>query len=253
VSDATKVIDFAALAAPFKPEQIEWRVGSTNADKTKGMALGFIDSRTVMNRLDQVCGPENWSLRFSHADTERTVCEIGIRINGEFVWKADGCGDTDVEAEKGAMSTAIKRAAVHWGIGRYLYDLPVAWVQIQQYGRSYKIADLEMDKLRGSLKQTTVQKPNFEPGVFWKKPKLTITLPSKLVPTDDNGPSDEALIYIADKINAGIERAPTRELLAKLQDDNKQWFARLPQESVNAITENFVIRAQQFETIEGKK
>ena len=35
-----------------------------------------------------------------------------------------------MEAEKGRISDAFKRAAVHWGVGRYLYNLPNVWVPL---------------------------------------------------------------------------------------------------------------------------
>jgi hypothetical protein len=128
------------LAAPFPPELVSWRVGSTTQDKKKGMALAFIDARDVMNRLDEVVGPENWQDRYPHAGA-KTVCEIDIWCEGRgWVTKADGAGDTDVEKEKGSLSDAFKRAAVRWGIGRYLYDLPSPWVELEPAGRSFKIS-----------------------------------------------------------------------------------------------------------------
>jgi hypothetical protein len=48
--------------------------------------------------------------------------------------KADGAGDTDVEPEKGALSDAFKRAAVRWGIGRYLYGIGPVWVSLEPEG-----------------------------------------------------------------------------------------------------------------------
>src|SRR5690606_21618622 len=122
---------FRALAAPFPPDRVSWRVGSTTSDKSRGMALAYIDARDVMDRLDEVVGPGNWQCRYPHANG-KTVCEIGINVAAgmaqvvdghastveRWVWKADGAGDTDVEAEKGAGSDAFKRAAVRWGIGR---------------------------------------------------------------------------------------------------------------------------------------
>lgn len=159
------------LKAPFPPDRVSWRVGSTNADKTQGMALAYIDSRDVQDRLDEVCGVENWQCRYPHAD-KKTVCEIGIVINGACVWKADGAGDSDVEAEKGALSDAFKRAAVKWGVGRYLYDIESPWVKIVQKGRSYVIDKSELPRLQkllpGSKAQTaTVEqpKPKSAPGV----------------------------------------------------------------------------------------
>lgn len=141
---------FNALVAPFPKDFIEWRVGSTNQDRSKGMALPYIDARAVMDRLDSVVGPGNWQDRYPHANG-KTVCEIGILIERdsgpEWIWKSDGAGDTDFEAEKGALSDAFKRAAVRWGIGRYLYDLPTKWVEIEQRGKSYFIKQTEFGKL----------------------------------------------------------------------------------------------------------
>ena len=146
---------FDAIEAPFSPERISWRVGSTTNDKKRGMALAYIDARDVMERLDIVVGPHNWQCRYPHA-TGKTVCEIGIRLTMpdgmvEWVWKADGAGDTDFEAEKGALSDAFKRAAVRWGIGRYLYDIEAKWVEIEPAGKSFKIKESEVPKLRALL------------------------------------------------------------------------------------------------------
>lgn len=139
-----------ALFSPFPPNQVEWRVGSTTQDKSKGMALAYIDARAVMDRLDAVCGIDGWQNRYTHTQT-KTVCEIGIRVGGDWIWKSDGAGDTDVEAEKGALSDAFKRAAVRWGVGRYLYDLKAVWVDLEPAGKSHRIKKSEMDRLDSSV------------------------------------------------------------------------------------------------------
>jgi hypothetical protein len=145
---------FENLAAPFDADQVSWRVGSTNNDKTKGLALAYLDARDVMDRLDLICGPAGWQCRYSHANG-KTVCDIGIKCGEEWVWKADGAGDTDVEAEKGALSDAFKRSAVRWGIGRYLYGLGNTWVELEPAGRSYKIKADQYAKLRTTLTKHT--------------------------------------------------------------------------------------------------
>lgn len=144
------------LKKPFDPAAISWRVGSTTKDKTKGMALAYIDARDVQDRLDEVCGVDGWQCRYVPMHDKKTVCEVGIRINSEWIWKADGAGDSDVEAEKGALSDAFKRAAVRWGIGRYLYDLESPWVECDTYeknGQTYVkgIKAGEFAKLRAVL------------------------------------------------------------------------------------------------------
>jgi hypothetical protein len=146
---------FSALKAPFDPSLVSWRVGSMNKEKTKGMALAYIDARDVMERLDTVVGPENWQCRYPHANG-KTVCAIGIKIGDEWIWKEDGAGDSDIEAEKGALSDAFKRAAVRWGIGRYLYDIASPWVEVDQWKH---IKDSEMLRLERLLAQASGLKP----------------------------------------------------------------------------------------------
>lgn len=143
-------MDFDKLRAPFPPERVSWRVGSTNKEKTKGMALAFIDARDVMQRLDEVCTPAGWQCRYPHANG-KTVCEVGIKVGDEWIWKADGAGDTDYEAEKGALSDAFKRAAVRYGVGRYLYDVDAPWVDVEPAGKSFKIKEHEYRRLRRLL------------------------------------------------------------------------------------------------------
>lgn len=128
---------FADLAAEFPREAVSWRAQSLTKDGDKAMALAYIDARDVMDRLDSVCGPENWQDRYEFHGP-RTVCYLSIRIGEEWVTKADGAGDSDVEAEKGAISDALKRAAVKWGIGRYLYSLDAPWVPCESYERNGK-------------------------------------------------------------------------------------------------------------------
>jgi hypothetical protein len=128
---------YLKLKRPFDVKVISWRVGATNGDKTSGIALAYIDARDVMQRLDDVFGLD-WQCKYSHAD-KKTICDIGIKVDGEWIWRSGGAGDTDVEAEKGAISDAFKRAAVLFGIGRYLYSLPNKWVPIKAHGKSYAL------------------------------------------------------------------------------------------------------------------
>lgn len=138
---------FTALRLPFAPDRVGWRVGPTTKDKSRGLALCYIDARDVADRLDEVCTPAGWQNHYSHANG-KTVCDVGILCGEQWIWKADGAGDTDMEAEKGALSAAFKRSACRWGVGRYLYDVESPWVELDQY---QKIKPEEMARLRGIL------------------------------------------------------------------------------------------------------
>ncbi len=152
-------MNLADLKKPFIPTAINFRVGATNSDKTKGIALAYLDARNVMERLDEVCGIAGWQCRYPFMG----CCDIGIRmVRGagqldEWVWKSNGAGQSDIEAEKGQYSDAFKRAAVLWGVGRYLYDLPNTWFPIESRGRSYgftKAAEAEMTQRLAKWQET---------------------------------------------------------------------------------------------------
>jgi hypothetical protein len=151
-------MNLSDLSKPFPAAEIEWRVCSTNSDKTSGLALAYLTARHVMDRLDAVCGVENWQDRYEFHGS-RTVCYLSIHIGDEWITKADGAGDSDVEAEKGAISDALKRAAVKWGIGRYLYDLGHIWVDLEPAGRSVRIKREQYAKLQTALNK------QFGPGL----------------------------------------------------------------------------------------
>ncbi len=154
-------MDLHLLKKPFDPKYIEWRIGRAGVKNGGGVwarALAYITSRAVHDRLDDVCGVEHWQLRYiKHG--EGTVCEIGIKINDEWIWKAGGAAATQYEAYKGELSGAEKRAAVPWGIGRYLYDLPEIQVETSLEGRSGWNYQKNNDKTK-------------VPTFYWKTPML---------------------------------------------------------------------------------
>lgn len=227
----------AGLAAPFPPERVSWRVGSTNGDKTKGLALAYIDARDVYDRLDSVVGPANWQCRYPHAG-QKTVCEIGIRIDGEWVWKANGAGDSDVEAEKGAMSDAVKRAAVVWGIGRYLYDVDSPWVEIVQKGRSYVIAEHEYARLRRLLggAPAPAARPQTKPAADTNKEVLL----HKLSPGDSATLRDALILALSRcRTVADVEkwRADNLDKVSTLLRDDKLRVAKAKDDRIAMLSE----------------
>lgn len=126
-------IDLYRLSLPFPRASVHWRVQGKPFErdgKHSAMALAYLDARDVMDRLDEVCGQDRWQSHFEETAKGRIICRISIDTTGQGDWvtKSDGAGDTDVEGEKGALSDALKRAAVSWGIGRYLYRLDSPWV-----------------------------------------------------------------------------------------------------------------------------
>lgn len=141
------------LKAPFKPEEIHWRIGRKSKDKTKATVLAYIDSRAIQNRLDEVVGAENWTVEYtpinlgemtrtgfdgntSQVPLKGFMCTIKVTRQDEnfYLIRSDGANVTDFEPIKGGLSDAFKRAAAAIGIGRYLYDLKETWVDIDKWG-----------------------------------------------------------------------------------------------------------------------
>lgn len=135
ISQAAMV--YEQLRFPFPVKAIKWRIGARNRDKTRGSALAYIDARNVMERLDQVVGLQNWQTSYGESAGSITTCTLSLRINDEWIYKTDGAGKTQVEGEKGAISDALKRAAVQFGIGRYLYLFPDTWVELESEGTKF--------------------------------------------------------------------------------------------------------------------
>jgi hypothetical protein len=154
--------DFQKLADPFPPEDIEWRVGRSGmgAKGPWAKVLAYLTSRAIMHRLDSVIGPANWKDEYQKGPEGGILCGISIRCGDEWVTKWDGAENTQIESVKGGLSDSFKRAAVKWGIGRYLYRLEEGWAEIAD--------DNDRDAYQGEAKDKSGAKVYFK----WYPPRL---------------------------------------------------------------------------------
>lgn len=136
-----KVNEMAKLKEPFAESDIEWRLQSCGKSNGKFWArpLAYITSRAVQERLDEVCGPDGWQSSIAKQG-DAYLCTLSIRVehddgSTEWISRTDGADSTDIEAVKGGISGAIKRSAVLFGVGRYLYNLKDSWAEIVSNGR----------------------------------------------------------------------------------------------------------------------
>lgn len=129
---------FERLAAEFPRDAVHWRAQTLTSAGDKALALAYLDARDVMDRLDEVCTPAGWRNSVVETTKGRIIATIEIKIGDEWIGKTDGAGDTDVEGDKGGISDALKRAAVLWGVGRYLYRLPTVWAPCETYKKGDK-------------------------------------------------------------------------------------------------------------------
>lgn len=194
-------MDLSKLKDCFEPNDIEWRLqqcGKTKEGKIWGMALAYVTNRAIMNRLDEVCGPENWKNEFKAAPDGGILCGISIKICDEWVTKWDGAENTDIEAVKGGLSGAMKRAAVQWGIGRYLYKLEESWINANENGA-----------YRGKTKDGTTFKWDAPTLPAWALPKgcdVKSESHSESKPKDEQKQIKKNVIQFTDEQKAEMKR-----------------------------------------------
>lgn len=124
-----------ALARPFAESEIEWLVlqAGKNERGTWIQVSPYLTARAVMDRLDEVFGVGGWShslrpidmgeIKDAKGKVTRLVGMVS-RLEAGGVAKEDVAECSDIEPVKGGASGALKRSAVQFGVGRYLY-----WVE----------------------------------------------------------------------------------------------------------------------------
>ena len=139
------------LREPFRKEELEFRVGATNNDKSMGLALAYVQARAIQNRLDELFGVDGWTVSYKEISAG-FICSLSIKINDRWVTKEDGAGMTEYESVKGGISNAFKRVASSgFGIGRYLYNAKKNWYPIRQQGKGYIFTETPVLELNNEI------------------------------------------------------------------------------------------------------
>lgn len=153
------------LRIPFPEEDIEWRIQQSGLSNGMpwALVLAYVTNRAIMDRLDDVVGPENWTNDFSQSPNGGVLCTLGIKVGDNWIHKTDGADNTDIERVKGGLSNAMKRAGVQWGIGRYLYKLPTTFAKFESGGRhKVRMKDGSMHKWSPPKLEETFLPPKTE-------------------------------------------------------------------------------------------
>jgi hypothetical protein len=128
-----------ALGAPFEKTEVKFRPGVVSGNRA--LALHFVDARVIQDRLDAVMGVANWQDEYECLPDGSVVCRLRLRLGGEWITKMDVGGRSEQPDEgdrrKAAFSDALKRAAVKFGIGRYLYRVGQQWCDYDPQKRRF--------------------------------------------------------------------------------------------------------------------
>ena len=148
---------FTQLAEPFGPSEIKWRVTHTSHDGTRGAVIAFADPRAYTDRLNQLFTPSGWTRNYDVTTVSAvsrqkrdkliqtgkvlvtctlTIARLGTHSGSGEQWADEQNAMTSAEAQ------AFKRAASCFGLGRYLYNLPETWVDLDGQGKPTRLPAL---------------------------------------------------------------------------------------------------------------
>lgn len=158
MTDNVKAIT-EALAAPFDLKEIKFKPQVVKGNRA--MALAYIDARMIEDRLDDVLGVSGWQDEYETLADGSVVCRLRLKLDGEWVTKMDVGSPSEQpdggDRMKAAFSDALKRAAVKFGIGRYLYRLPVTWAEYdptkKQFAQTPQLPAFALPKPKGRAKE----------------------------------------------------------------------------------------------------
>ena len=137
----------ADLEVPFPPDQVRWRVTNTTNDKKRGQIVPYADPRAYTDRLNALFSPQGWTREYK-VETMSNITRVKkgesivsgkvlvtctVTISG--LCSHSGTGEEWADDDNGMTSAdaqAFKRACSCFGLGRYFYDLPAIWVDLDQ-------------------------------------------------------------------------------------------------------------------------
>ncbi|HVO64553.1 MAG TPA: Rad52/Rad22 family DNA repair protein [Terriglobales bacterium] len=144
--DVNKLIP--ELEVPFSPDQVQWRVTNTTNDKKRGQVVPYADPRAYTDRLNALFTPQGWTREYKVETMSNitrvkkgeaivsgkvlvtctvTIIGLGSHSGTGEEWADDDNGMTSADAQ------AFKRACSCFGLGRYFYDIPAIWVDLDQH------------------------------------------------------------------------------------------------------------------------
>lgn len=204
----------AALRAPFPAHMLGWKPQMVKGNRA--LAVAYIDARDVQQRLDDVVGVGAWQDEYEFLPGGPVLCRLQVWIGGAWVTKCDVGNESEQsdkgDREKAAVSDALKRAAVKFGIGRYLYSMEPQW--------------LDYDPVRKQFTQTPQLPAQFLPPAAPKTvAKPPVPAPAPAGPADLIAGDHEALRdaeTIADLVKAWDSIPPERRKYSETQKNHRK-------------------------------
>lgn len=137
--DDRLIIDL--LGDYFDPACVSFKPLTRPGQGGKCQVVAYVDARDVIERLNAVLG-WRWQDTYTVLPNHSVQCTLAIEFGGQWIARTDVGSESEQpdagDKIKAAHSDALKRAAVKWGIGMYLYRLPRMYAEWDQQARKLK-------------------------------------------------------------------------------------------------------------------
>ena len=129
----------------LREDEIECRISEIAKNGSYLKLLLYKTARTDAALLDETIGADKWQNDYKILDG-KLFCGIGILEEYGWNWKWNVGTESNMEAEKGQASDAMKRAGFVLGIGTELYSAPESIVysdncNIKEYNGKFRCYD----------------------------------------------------------------------------------------------------------------
>lgn len=161
-TDLLSSADLKILKAPFPRERLGVKIQTLSKEKTRAMLVLYLQHTDVQDRIEEV--DPAWTCEVLKEERHAETVFVRSRMIIKGVARENVGEGYDPKA---AYSDALKRCAMLFGIGRYLYDSPTVWTDYQESRdryRQWSIDDYEAalgasGKLRGARTSTSSASP----------------------------------------------------------------------------------------------
>ncbi len=213
-------------------DQVEVKFKPSSVKGNRALALSYIDARVVMDRLDEVVGPENWKDDYEIRQSGDVVCSLSVRMFNEWITKKDvgslSAQPDDGDKLKAAFSDSLKRAAVKFGIGRFLYRMPQIWHDYDATKKQFVTKPPLPPWAKPGQPQMSGLKLEDEPEHVPEPPPAKTT-----VTTVTNAPKPEPAKGPVDPVITEEQAKTLKGLLTVVEADNATWGAILAKAGVD--------------------
>lgn len=131
---ALELKDLEILRAPFLEEKLGVKIQSTSKDRTKCMLVCYLQHTDVQERLEQV--DPSWTCETLKEERIGDTVYVRMKMTLKGVSRENVGEGWDTKA---AHSDAVKRCAMLFGVGRYLYDTVTVWAPYNEQSDKFKI------------------------------------------------------------------------------------------------------------------